>query len=102
MFRNYNIELFAFSKRLGENLPLDQVRRAMIDKSLLDVGLMEREKWGVGDLGGDFEHNEELAAKGHLLLEEFVPKYLRYFLQRAPEEIIKLVPVFKKFIDNLI
>ncbi|XP_062574238.1 large ribosomal subunit protein mL44-like [Saccostrea cucullata] len=74
---NYDAELFAFGKRIGEEFDSETLEEAFTVKSSIEKEIEEREKVGVATevLGARF--NEELSSEGEKIVEKYLKAYLR-------------------------
>lgn len=92
--RNYATELYAFSKRLGEELEDSLLRRALTERSYMLKLEEDTKKVGIIATPEDQEEvldNLQLVPKGEEILTDVVVRYLRHLLPRLPEEGIQLV-----------
>lgn len=83
---NYKAEVFAFSKRLGEEFNDSLLRRALTQRSYL---IMEEEKQkavGIEEPKLKLEDNEEFSEQGEKFMKNYIQRYLRTTLPRFPEE----------------
>lgn len=84
---NYDVEISAFAKRVGEDINSACLQRALTDPAYVD---MERDKIvGMGITADtDFlpESNETLAADGEALVKNYLPAFLRCNMPYVPEE----------------
>ena len=83
---NHRTEMFAFVKRLGEDMSEDKLRTVFTDRSYLLAEMKKRQEMGVEGVDVSLEHNEDLAFRGQEIMSSFIKKYLRYFLPKLPEE----------------
>jgi mitochondrial ribosomal protein L44 len=88
-FRNYNSELYAFSKRLNEDFDLDKLKIAFTHDSYLKEEEKRQKELNVPNVSIDLHSNQELAEEGHFYIRSFSHLYLRHFLPRVPEECIR-------------
>ncbi|KAH9505575.1 39S ribosomal protein L44, mitochondrial [Bulinus truncatus] len=86
---NYDSEIFAFGKRLGEEFNEATLRQAFIHRSYVEKEKKKREELGL-DIKGltfDLNDNSELAEKGGELLSNYIKVYLRnmypYFFEEG-------------------
>lgn len=75
---NYDAELFAFGKRLGEDFDVDILREAFISRSYIEMEIEERKKVGVKTQIPDTSCNEELSIEGKQLIQKYLKAYLRF------------------------
>lgn len=83
---NYNSEMFAFGKRLGEDFNKDILQQAFIERSYI---IMEEEKQknvGIDDPKILLKDNREFSAMGESLIIEYSKRFLRTVYPRFPEE----------------
>lgn len=85
---NYNAELYAFCKRLHENISEETLRTAFVHKSYI---LQEEQKRKALELSVDEVHlslssNVDLITSGNEIMNNYLPKYLRHCFQYLPEE----------------
>lgn len=105
MSRNYDSEIYAFSKRLGEEFNNDLLLKAFTERSYI-INEEERQKSvGIEKPTLILTDNKELVAKGSDFIDDIVKRYLRTVLPRLPEEGIKyvylklyLIPVMFKMV----
>lgn len=83
---NYNAEVFAFGKRLGEEFKDNLLRRALTQRSYI---VMEEEKQktvGIEDPKLELEDNSQFSEQGEKFMRNYIQRYLRIVLPRFPEE----------------
>lgn len=78
--------MYAFGKRLGEDISEENLRVVFTDPSYIEGEKKRREELGTKDAEVVVQSNEELARVGESTMSNFIPKYLRCFLPRLPEE----------------
>lgn len=88
---NYNAELFAFSKRLGEDFDMKQLQQAFTHRSYIIEEEMKQEKVGIENPVTNLEDNKVLIIKGEKLITDFVNIFLTSQLPRFPEAGIAAV-----------
>lgn len=107
-FRNYDAELFAFGKRLGEEFPLETLRRAFLHSSyepeiVEDETAVQSEMENVPTSSNEefiiagkfifmsllFLTHQSLIFPGDKLIKTYVTAYLRYHFPKLPEEGIR-------------
>ena len=74
---NYNAEVFAFSKRLGEEFDDKLLKRALTQRSYI---VMEEEKQravGIEDPKLALEDNSEFSEQGEKFMKNYIQRYLR-------------------------
>ncbi|KAJ1524258.1 hypothetical protein ONE63_010773 [Megalurothrips usitatus] len=86
---NYQAELYAFSKRLGENFVGNTLERAFTQRSYVIHQESLQKELGLDDPERSFEDNKTLAMKGEELTRNFVSRYLRTAVPCLPEEGIQ-------------
>lgn len=91
---NYKTEIFAFSRRLQENLSEDTLRRAFTHPSY--IASLQKQ-------GGEFDlpvvqldSNEELVDKGLKLMDDIIKPYLRHHFNNMPEDGITAITNYLK------
>lgn len=83
---NYNAEVFAYGKRLGEEFDDRLLRRALTQRSYI---VMEEEKQkavGIEEPKLALQDNSEFSEQGENLMKHYIQRYLRTALPRLPEE----------------
>lgn len=83
---NHRSEMFAFCKRLGEDLSEDRLKNVFTDQSYISMERKRREELGIEGLDLSIADNEDYALQGQTVMSPFIKKYLRYFLPLLPEE----------------
>ncbi|XP_034237601.1 39S ribosomal protein L44, mitochondrial [Thrips palmi] len=83
---NYSAELYAFSKRIGENFEGNFLQQAFTQRSYVVKQETLNKDLGLDDPDRFLEDNRSLAAKGEELSRNFVARYLRTALPCLPEE----------------
>lgn len=83
---NYNAELYAFGKRVGEEFDKDYLQRAFIERSYVISEEEKQKKVGIEDPKIAMKDNQEFASNGHLLIEDYSKRYLRTVFPTFPEE----------------
>lgn len=83
---NYQSELYAFGKRLGEEFKKDLLQRALTHRSYIVQEEMRQKEVGIEDPKLSLEDNQELARRGEALMSEYLKHHLRFALPRFPEE----------------
>lgn len=89
---DYSAEIFAFARRLNE-CELDEkiLTQMFTHRSYLNVQNAKRETLGIQEAQINQLDNVEMINAGLSLMEDFLPKYLRYHLKMAPEECIESI-----------
>lgn len=90
--RNYPTELYAFSKRLGEEFDDALLRRALTERSYMLKLEEDTKKVGIiatPEDQQDLLDNSGLVEPGEQILADVVVRYLRHLLPRLPEEGIQ-------------
>lgn len=86
LYRNYDTEIYAFSKRLGEKFDKDLLQQALTERSYI-IREEERQKSvGIEQPNIDLADNRELVTKGSDFIDDIVKRYLRTVLPKLPEE----------------
>jgi len=84
--RNYDTEIYAFSKRLGEEFNNDLLLQALTERSYI-IREEERQKnVGIEQPTLNLSDNKELVSKGSDFIDDIVKRYLRTVLPKLPEE----------------
>lgn len=81
---NYKTEIFAFSRRLQENLSEDTLRCLLTHPSFIKE--LEKREESLHLPNSNLESNENLVARGEKLLIDCIKPYLRYHFTRIPED----------------
>lgn len=81
---NYRSEIFAFSRRLQENLGEDTLRQIFAHPCYIE-NLKKREA-SLDLPATNIESNESLVTRGSTLLDETLKPYMRCMLDKVPEE----------------
>ena len=98
---NQRAEMFAFSKRLSENMSEELLGVVFTDKSYLEKERRKREELGILTPETSMESNQSLAEKGRNVTSPFVKQYLRLFLPKLPEEGILALHDFLMHTETL-
>jgi large subunit ribosomal protein L44 len=90
---NYDAEIFAFGKRLGEEFKSSTLKQAFITSSYIEKETERRSKLG---LEGDAAHvelsdNTQFVQLGEKVAQEYLHKYLKHCLPLLPEVYIRSV-----------
>lgn len=83
---NYNSELYAFGKRLGEEFNKEHLQQAFVERSYIIMEEEKQKKVGIEDLQILLNDNSEYSKKGEAFILEFCKRYLRLVYPRYPEE----------------
>jgi large subunit ribosomal protein L44 len=83
---NYNAELFAFGKRLGEDFNKEVLQQAFVERSYIVMEEEKQKKVGIENPKIILNDNVEFAKKGELLVANYVKRYLRVVYPKFPEE----------------
>lgn len=84
---NYSAELFAFSRRLHENISEGNLKIAFTHQSYVDKEMKRRQQDLTLDaVALDGMSSARFASQGRELISSFSKKYLRYYLPKLPEE----------------
>lgn len=81
---NYRSEIFAFSRRLHENLSEDTLRQIFTHPSYAKLVQANQAKLNLPHL--EIKTNVELCHSGRQLLDDNIRPYLRYVFSRVPED----------------
>ncbi|XP_046663674.1 39S ribosomal protein L44, mitochondrial [Homalodisca vitripennis] len=83
---NYNSELFAFGKRLGEDFNKEFLQQAFVERSYIISEEEKQKKVGIEEPQILLKDNREYAEKGEYIIAEYSKRYLRTVYPRFPEE----------------
>ncbi|CAH1712228.1 39S ribosomal protein L44, mitochondrial [Aphis gossypii] len=98
---NYDTEVYAFSKRLGEEFNNDLLQQALTERSYI-IREEERQKnVGIEQPTLNLFDNKELVSKGSDFIDDVVKRYLRTVLPRLPEEGIIGIHKYLTSIETL-
>lgn len=81
---NYRAEIFAFSRRIQENLSETTLVRVFAHPSYVDSIKKQQLKYDLPSI--DIESNADLVTRGNQILDHCIKAYLRYTYSRLPEE----------------
>lgn len=81
---NYRAEMFAFSRRIQENLSETTLERVFAHPSYVERVKNEQLKYDVPST--QIESNATLVARGDQILDETIKAYLRHAYSRVPED----------------
>ena len=81
---NYRSEIFAFSRRVQENLSEDTLRQVFAHPSYLEGLKQDQTKFNLPDIG--LKSNEGLVQRGSSLLTNHIRPYLRFTFDKVPED----------------
>lgn len=98
--RNYDTELYAFSKRLGENFENNLLQNALTERSYIISEEEKQKEVGIEKPILDLTDNRELAEKGSIFIDDIVKRYLRTVFPKLPEEgilYVYLINIDKQF-----
>lgn len=98
---NHRTEMFAFSKRLGENISEERLRTVFTDESYIRKEQQQRREMGIDGVDLTVQDNEKLAFYGEEVMSPFIKQYLRFFMPRLPEEGIVALHDFLMDIPSL-
>jgi len=87
---NFPAELFAFSARLGENIPQQLLAEAFMTDGHLEAEKEKQKKLNI-EINENLKSNTELSVQGAELLEKVVVGWLRGALPALPEEGVQAV-----------
>lgn len=89
---NYSSEIYAFAQRLGEGkLSEEALTRAFTHQSYVKKQQLNQEQLGIAGVDINLNDNSELIDSGREIIIKHVQCYLRYHLQKAPEECIQAI-----------
>jgi len=91
ILRNYNAELFAFGKRLNEDIEDSLLRQAFVDKAYGNAERIRQEELGLNVEALNLADNEFMAAEGLVILQNHLKFILASEFPKFPHEGIKLV-----------
>lgn len=91
---NYKSEIFAFSRRLQENLSEDTLRRVFAHESYLESLRDRQRELSLPEI--NLESNAKLISRGEQLLDHCIPPYLRHTFNKMPEEGIVAITNYLK------
>ncbi|XP_025192404.1 39S ribosomal protein L44, mitochondrial [Melanaphis sacchari] len=98
---NYDTEIYAFSKRLGEEFNNDLLQQALTERSYI-IREEERQKnVGIEQPTLNLFDNKELVSKGSDFIDDVIKRYLRTVLPRLPEEGIIGIHKYLTSIETL-
>ncbi|XP_060864856.1 large ribosomal subunit protein mL44 [Metopolophium dirhodum] len=98
---NYDTEIYAFSKRLGEEFNNDLLQQALTERSYI-IREEERQKnVGIEQPTLNLSDNKDLVSKGSDFIDDIVKRYLRTVLPRLPEEGIIGIHKYLTSIETL-
>ncbi|XP_038053823.1 39S ribosomal protein L44, mitochondrial-like isoform X2 [Patiria miniata] len=85
---DYDSELYAFGKRVGEDFTDATLRTALTDKSYVEREEARRKEMGLeGEAAKlDIQDNQELAQTGGVFISDYIKAYLRHVYRQLPEE----------------
>nr|XP_027237860.1 39S ribosomal protein L44, mitochondrial-like [Penaeus vannamei] len=86
---NYDAEVYAFGKRLGEQFDNNILREALTDSSYISQERVRQQELGVPEPALTMTSNNELATAGSHIIADYSIKYLRSALPLFPEEGIR-------------
>ncbi|XP_014774257.2 39S ribosomal protein L44, mitochondrial [Octopus bimaculoides] len=85
---NYDAEIYAFGKRLGEEFSEDTLRIIFTDKSYIEKDKARRQELGVDEdvVSLELVDNGEMAAEGNLIASRYIKAFLRFSYPAMFEE----------------
>lgn len=89
---NYRSEIFAFSRRLQENLSEDTLRQIFAHPSYIEKMKDRQAELNMPDL--NLPSNQKLVDRGNQLLELSNKPYLRHSFRRVPEDGIEAIHAY--------
>lgn len=81
---NYKSEIYAFSRRLQENMSEDTLRKVMTHPDYVKKLLEKQKQFNLPSQ--DIEANDQLVSRGNKLLDNCIKPYLRCHLKQVPED----------------
>lgn len=94
---NYRSEIYAFSRRLQEELSEDTLRQIFTHKSYLDKLRSKQIELDLAET--NIESNEKLVNRGRELLDICLKPYLRHMFDKLPEDgIVAITDYLKSYI----
>lgn len=96
---NFRSEIFAFSRRLQENISEDTLREVFSPPSYIEKMKQTQEDYNLPSV--NIKSNEELVKRGMQLLDECIKPYLRYTFRKMPEDGIIDITEYLKSTDVL-
>lgn len=94
LYRNYDTEIYAFSKRLGEEFNKDLLQQAFTERSYIIFEEERQKNVGIEQPILNLTDNRQLVSKGSEFIDDVIKRYLRTVLPRLPEEGIKYEYIF--------
>lgn len=91
---NYRSEIFAFSRRLQENISEDTLREVFSHPSYIDSMKQTQQEYNLPE--ANIRSNQELVQRGMQLLDDCIKPYLRYTFNRMPEDGIVDITAYLK------
>lgn len=91
---NYRSEIFAFSRRLQENLSEETLRRVFAHPSYIESLKKDQIKYDLPSI--NVPSNLELVQRGEQLLDACIKPYLRYSYSQVPEDGIANITSYLK------
>lgn len=83
---NYDAEIYAFNKRLHENVSDETLRCVFMHDSYIRMEEQKRRDMSVQDAELNLKSNSNLSASGENIMSKFLLRYLRIAFQYLPEE----------------
>jgi len=84
--RNYDTEIYAFRKRLGEEFNNNLLQQALTERSYIICEEERQKNVGIEEPNLNLSDNKELVTKGSDFIDDIVKRYLRTVLPKLPEE----------------
>lgn len=91
---NYKTEIYAFSRRLQENLSEDTLRRVFTNPSY--ISSLEKDGGQYDMPMIQLDSNEELVNRGITLMDDIIKPYMRHHFDKMPEEGIAAITDYLK------
>lgn len=96
---NFRSEIFAFSRRLQENISEETLREVFSPPSYVNKMKQAQQDFSLPDV--NIKSNEELVQVGIMALDKCIKPYLRYTFSRMPEDGIADITEYLKSTEVL-
>ncbi|XP_037947029.1 39S ribosomal protein L44, mitochondrial [Teleopsis dalmanni] len=83
---NYRAELYAFTKRLNENIDISLLQTAFTQKSYIHKEANRQRDLGIEETDIQINDNLKLSEHGENIAKAYISTYLQYSLPKVPEE----------------
>ncbi|XP_014254443.1 39S ribosomal protein L44, mitochondrial [Cimex lectularius] len=90
---NYNAEIYAFGKRLGEDFDQSALKQALLDESYIKKLAKEQKSVGL-EAETNIKSNMDMAEEGETLIQDYINKYLTTTLPYLPNKYIETIQEF--------